>query len=125
MTYWSKKGSKCLVFDSKDENKKVLTKYIERWDVIKNEIKTITGGKEGEYGKNFMKMKFNFDDNLPLNKLLKLHLLPIVVRSVSEKVDEYYLQIYLDECVWVIKMIQYEKIDLSERIDNNKTIASK
>ena len=75
--------------------------------------------------KNFMKMKFNFDDNLPLNKLLKLHLLPIVVRSVSEKVDEYYLQIYLDECVWVIKMIQYEKIDLSERIDNNKTIASK
>ena len=29
--------------------------------------------KEGEYGKNFMKIKFDTDDNLLLNKPLKLH----------------------------------------------------
>ena len=26
-----------------------------------------------EYGKGFMKIKFNSDDNLPLNKIRKLH----------------------------------------------------
>ena len=56
--------SKYLVFDSTDENKEVLKKYTELWDGIKNEIETINGGKKGEYGKDFMKIKFNTDDNL-------------------------------------------------------------
>ena len=63
-------GNKYLVFDSTDENKEVLKKYTELWDGIKNEIQTINGGKKGEHGKNFMKIKFNTDGNLPLNKTL-------------------------------------------------------
>ena len=39
-------GSKYLVFGSTDENKKVLKKYPELWDGIKNEIETINGGKK-------------------------------------------------------------------------------
>ena len=31
-------------------------------------MKTINGGKENDYGKNYMKIIFNFDDHLPLNK---------------------------------------------------------
>ena len=65
-----KNGSKYLVFDSTDENKEVLKKYTELWDGIKNEIQTINGGEKGEHGKNFMKIKFNTDGNLPLNKPL-------------------------------------------------------
>ena len=42
-----------MVFDSTDENKEVLRKYREIWDGIKNEIKTINGGKTGEHGKDF------------------------------------------------------------------------
>ena len=42
-----KNGSKYLVFDSTDENKKVLAKFTEFWDGIKIEIKIIKGGKEG------------------------------------------------------------------------------
>ena len=76
-----KNESKYLVFDSTDENKEVLKKYTELWDGIKNEIETINGGKEGEYGKDVMKIKFNTDDNLPLNKPLKLHLLTIIIRN--------------------------------------------
>ena len=60
-----KNGSKYLVFDSTDANRKVLEKYTELWDGIKNEIKTINGGREAEYGKDFMKIKFDTDDNLP------------------------------------------------------------
>ena len=59
-----KNGNKYLVFDSTDENKEVLKKYTELWDEIKNEIETINGGKKGEYGKDFMKIEFNTDDNL-------------------------------------------------------------
>ena len=77
-----KNGSKYLVFDSTDENKEVLKKYREFRNGIKNEIETINDGKKGEYGKDYMKIKFNTNDHLPLNKLLKLHLLTIIVRCV-------------------------------------------
>ena len=88
-----KNGSKYLFFDSTDKNKEVLEKYRELWDRIKNEIETINGGKKGEYGKDFMKIKFDTDDNLPLNKQLKLHLLAIIVRSVFEESGKFYLQL--------------------------------
>ena len=52
----------------------VLKKYTELWDGIKNEIETINGGKEYIYSKDFMKIKFNTDDNLPLNKPLKFYI---------------------------------------------------
>ena len=57
--------SKHLVLDSTDENKEVSKKYRELWYGIKNEIETINRGKKGEYNKDFMKIKFNTDDNLP------------------------------------------------------------
>ena len=59
------------------KTKKYWKKYTELWDGIKNEIQTINDGKKSEYDKDFMKIKFNTDDNLPLNKPLKLHLLTI------------------------------------------------
>ena len=52
----------------------VLKKYTELWDGIKNEIETINGGKKYIYSKDFMKIKFNMDDNLPLNKPLKFYI---------------------------------------------------
>ena len=87
-------GSKYLVFDSADENKEVSKKYTEFWDGIENEIETINGGKakSGDYGKDFMKIKFNSDDDLPLNKQLNFPSMTIVFRSVP--------QIYLDECLY-------------------------
>ena len=97
-------GNKYLVFDSTDENKEVLKKYTELWDGIKNEIETINGGKKGEYGKDFMKIKFNTDDNLPLNKPLKLHLLTIIVRCIFEEDGKFYPQLYLDDCLYELRV---------------------
>ena len=94
-----KNGSKCLVFDSTDENKEVFEKYTELWDGIKNETETINGGKESEYGKDFMKIKFDTDDDLPLNKPLKLLMLTIIVRSNIED-GKFYPKIYLDWCLY-------------------------
>ena len=53
--------------DSVDENKKVLEKYKNVWDEVKYEIKTINGGKEKDYEKDYMKTKINSDDDLPQN----------------------------------------------------------
>ena len=92
-----KNGSKYLVFDSENENNEVLKKYIEVCDGIKNEIETINGGKTSEYDKDFMKIKFDSDDNLPLNKQLKFPTMTIVARSVFEDEGKFYPQVYLDE----------------------------
>ena len=48
-------------------------------------IKTINGDKEGKYKNNFIKVKFNSDDNLPLGRIPKLSMLTIVAISVFEK----------------------------------------
>ena len=63
-----KSMNKYLVFDSKDENKDLLKKY-DVFNEIRNKIKEISSG-EFEYEKDHMKIKFNSDDNLPLNKPL-------------------------------------------------------
>ena len=63
-------------------------------------MKTINGGKEGESGQDFKQIKFDTDDNLPLNKQLKLHILTIIVRCVIEEDGKFYLQVYLDECLY-------------------------
>ena len=83
-----------------DENKEVLKKYSELWDGIKNEIETINSSKKGEYGKDFMKVKFNKDDNLPLNKPLNLHLLTITVRCIFEEDGKFYPQLYVDDYLY-------------------------
>ena len=95
-----KNGSKYLVFDSTDENKEVLKKYTELWNGIKNEIETINGGKKSKYGEDSMKIKFDTDDNFPLNKQLKLHMLTIIVRSVFEKYGKFYPQVFLDDALY-------------------------
>ena len=69
-------------------------------DGIRNEIERINGSKEGEYGKDFMKIKFNSDNDLPLNKPLEFHALTIVVKSVFEEHGKFYPQIFLDECLY-------------------------
>ena len=90
-----KNENKYLIFDdSVNENKKVLKKYGELWNGIKNEIKTINGGKENEYEKDYKKIKFNSDDDIPLNKSLKFHAMTIIIRSVFEEDGKLYLQIF-------------------------------
>ena len=51
-----------------------------------------------------MKIKFNTDDNLPLNNQLKLHLLTIIVRCIFEEDGKFYLQLYLDDCLYELRV---------------------
>ena len=80
----------------------MLSKITKLRDQIKHLIETINKGKKAEYEKDFMKIKFNSDDNLPLNKMLKLHMLTVIVRSVFEEDGRYYPQVFLAECLYEV-----------------------
>ena len=47
-----------------------------------------------------MKIRVNSDDNLTLNKILKLYMLTVIVRSVFQKDNKYYPRAFLDECLY-------------------------
>ena len=47
-----------------------------------------------------MKIKFETDDDLPLNKPLKFPTMTITVRSVFEEDGKFYSQIYLYGCLY-------------------------
>ena len=47
----------------------VLGDYTEFWEGIKEQIELISGNKVIEYSKNFMKIRFESDDDLPLGKI--------------------------------------------------------
>ena len=127
-------GNKYLIFDdSVDENKDVLKKYNEIWAGAENEVKAINGGecisvKENDYGKDYMKIKFSSNDDLPLNKPLKFNAMIIIIRSVFGEDGKFYRKVfYIMLCISYLyeKMLEDDRIDISEGIDVNKTSASK
>ena len=54
------------------KTKKFQKKYEEVWKGVKKEIEAINSGKKVEYGKDFLKIRFESNDDLPLNKPIKL-----------------------------------------------------
>ena len=91
---------KYLVLVEIDENKEVLNKYGEVWEGIKKEIETINSGEKIEYGRDFWKIRFESNDDLPLNKPIKLCLLAIIIRSVFSENSNFYPQLFLDDALY-------------------------
>ena len=102
--YIEEKGvNKYLVFDSTDENKELIKKYNDVFNGIRDKIKEINSD-ECDYEKDYMKIKFNSDDNLPLNKPLKFHLMTITIRSVFEEDGKLYPQVFLDDTLYELNV---------------------
>ena len=68
-----------------------------------NSIKTIKSCKASEYEKDW-KIKFNSDDNFSLNKLLKLHDLKIVIKSILKRATNIIYKIFTWMVVWIINV---------------------
>ena len=98
-----KSGNRYLIFDSVDENKELLKIYNDVWNGIKNKIKEVDDS-ECDYEKYYMKIKFNSDDNLPLNKPLKFHNMTITIRSVFEEDGKLYPQLFLDDTLYELNV---------------------
>ena len=92
---------KYLIFDSTNENKELLKKYNDIfWNGIKNKIEEVMSSSECDYEKDYMKIKFNSDDDLPLNKPLRFHNMTIIIRSVFDKDGKLHLQVLLDDTLY-------------------------
>ena len=91
--------NKYLVFDSTDENKELLENYNDFFNGIRNKIKEINNN-ECNYEKDYSKIKFNSDDDLPLNKSLKCRLMAITIRHVFEEDGKFYPQVFLDDTLY-------------------------
>ena len=88
--------NKYFVFDYTDENKELLKKYNDVFNGIRNKIKKISDD-EWDYEKDYIKIKFNSDDKLPLNKKLKFHNMDITIRSIFEEDGKLCPQVFLDD----------------------------
>ena len=95
--------NKYLVFDSTDENKELIKKYNDVFNGIRDKIKEVSSD-ECDYEKDYMKIRFNSDDNLPLNKPLKFHLMTITIRSVFEEDGKLYPQVFLDDTLYELNI---------------------
>ena len=80
--------SKYLTLFSTNESKE--KKYEELWSKMRDLVRLITKNSD-DYDEKDMKIKFNSDDELPLNKTIEICTMIIVVRAVFHKNNKYYL----------------------------------
>ena len=81
----------------------MLKKYNDVFNGIRDEIKEINNN-ECDYEKDYMKIKFNSDDDLPINKSLKFHLMTITIRNVFEEDGKLYPQVFLDDTLYELNV---------------------
>ena len=104
-----KNGDKYLSIPSTDRNLELLKKYSEVWDGIKDCIEKINNNKLGEYDKDYMKIKFNSDGDIPLNKELNLPTIAVSIRNIFEKDGKYYPQIFLVSRMYDLSLLVFQR----------------
>ena len=67
-------------------------------------IRLITKNSD-DYDEKYMKIKFNSDDELPLNKTIETPSMIIIVRTVFHENNKYYPQVSLEECLYKLRII--------------------
>ena len=96
--YIEKSGeNKYLIFASREKNEMVLRDYTEIWDEIKEQIELIIGNKMIKYSRDFMKIKFESDDDLLSSKIINILVCVIIIRGVFEEDSLYYPNVLLHE----------------------------
>ena len=78
----------------------VTKKCSDVWNEIKDKIKEVSSNE----CENYMKIKFNSDDNLTLNKPLKFYNITITVRSVFDEDGKLYSQVFLDDAFYELNI---------------------
>ena len=85
-------SDKYLVVVNSLRNKNIINALDMVWSSIKDKI------NPGIKIKDYDKFRFNSDIDLPVNTIIEVPSLLVNVSCVIEKDNEYYPEIYLDEC---------------------------
>ena len=75
----------------------MLENYTELWDEIKGRIELINGDEVIKYSKDFIKIRFKTNDDLPLSKIINIPVCVIIVSSVFKENNKYYPRVLLHE----------------------------
>ena len=79
---------------------KKFQKNIKKFGKVLKKIETINDDEKIEYEKDLKKIRFESNDDFPLNKHIKLHLLRIIIRSVFSENGTFYPQLFLDDALY-------------------------
>ena len=75
-----------------NESKEKIKKYEDLWIKI----------RRFDYDEKYAEIKFNSDDELPLNKMVDIPTIKIFVRAIFLENNKYYLQVFLDKSLYKI-----------------------
>ena len=92
--------NKYLTLFPTNESKEKTKKY-DNGLKFRDLIRLITKSVD-DYDEKYMQIKFDSDDNLPLNKTIEIPMKTIVVRAVFQENNKYYPQVFLDECLYKV-----------------------
>ena len=99
-------SDKYLVVAKSVRNKDIISVLATVWRSIENKIEDKINPIPNVYSdiikiKDYGKFRFNSDIDLPLGTSIEFRSLVINVSCVIEKDNEYYPEVYLDECLYV------------------------
>ena len=76
--------------------------YVGVWEEIKKSINKFLGDGFSEYNKDYLMIRFESNDILPLNETIEIESVVIIIRSVLKKDGGYYPQIFLDDLLYKV-----------------------
>ena len=99
---WKRKFSASCYQWKQRKNKK----HEELWSKIRDLIRSTTKNSDDHnYDEKYIKIKFDSDDELPLNETIEIPTIAIVVRGIFLENSKYYPHVVLDECLYTMKYI--------------------
>ena len=82
-------------------NRKIIHSFDNVWSHIENKINPNNFNNNNNKIKDYDKLRFNSDIDLPTDTLIEFRSLMINVSCIIEKDGKYYPEIYSDECLYV------------------------
>ena len=77
----------------------ILRKFENIQKSIRAKIEENTG-RIVQYDRDYMRIKFECNDNLPTDDIVKMHLVTIIIRSAVAQNGKLYLQLFLDDVLY-------------------------
>ena len=79
----------------------VLRKFANIWKSIRAKIEENTGGI-AQYDKDYMKIKFKSNNNLPTDNIVNMHQVTLIIRSVFAQNGKFYPKLFLDDALYEV-----------------------
>ena len=86
----------------------VLKKFATIWKSIRAKTEKNTGGIV-HYDRDYMKIQFESNDNLPTDNFVNMRLVTIIIRSVFAQNGKFYPQLFLDDALY-----EYKNVTISQ-----------